>query len=383
MRKPWRGCLSRCSRTCLGCSIAGVKLVTTGRNAATHNPSRSAPIDETRLLPVLTVVPWLSMGLLLVGWLLFPATLTGVMYLPLLLSVVLLGLPHGALDHLVPTRLGWPWAQRLRPVLLYNLAYAALSALLLLAWPTLPVLAFWVFLVVSLLHWGQGDLHFLEASLGRARAGWWSAPLTVIARGSLPILVPLLVFPDWFQRLLTGAASVFGADAPKTLLPGLWSTWLTALLILALTAYLLDTFSSSPRALLELGEAGLLLLLFTTVPPPLAIGSYFTLWHSWRHLGRLRALFDPIGVAGSAVGTMRIEQFALLFVPITLLALLLLGGLYAWAAPRIHDLERFAALYLALIAALTGPHALLVALMDFKSVGSAIAPKNAPAAPTP
>jgi len=315
----------------------------------------------------LLVVPWVSMGLLLAGWLLFPATLTQFMYLPLMLSVVLLGLPHGALDHLVPTRLGWAWAQRLGLVVLYNLVYAGVAALLLLAWPTLPLLAFWSFLAVSLLHWGQGDLHFLEASLGRTRSGWWSAPLTILARGSLPILVPLLVFPDWFQRLLQGATRSFGANAtPHALGSGVGSGWLLAALCLVLVGYAVDTLRSSPRPLLELGEAGLLLLLFTTVPPPLAIGSYFTLWHSWRHLGRLRALFRPAGVT-SAAGFAR---FALLFIPITVLALLLLGGLYAWAASRIHDAERFTALYLALIAALTGPHALLVALMDFKRVGS-------------
>ena len=312
----------------------------------------------------LLVVPLVSMGFVLIGWLLFPATLTHFMYLPLLLSVLLLGLPHGALDHLVPTQMGWAWAQRLSPVLLYNLLYAGVAALLLLTWSTLPLLAFWSFLAVSLLHWGQGDLHFLEASLGRTREGWWSAPLTTLARGSLPILVPLLVFPDSFQRLLLGATSIFRPSAmPQVLWSEIWSGWLLSALCLVLIGYAIDTFRSSPKPLLELGEAGLLLLLFTTVPPPLAIGSYFTLWHSWRHLGRLRALFGPAGGASSAA---ELGRFALLFVPITVLALLLLGGLYVWAASRIHDVERFAALYLALIAALTAPHALLVALMDFK-----------------
>ena len=310
----------------------------------------------------LLAVPWLGMSLLLVGWLLFPDTLTQSMYLPLLLSVVLLGLPHGALDHLVPTRLGWAWAQTLRPVVLYNMVYLGVAALLLLTWAVLPSLAFWGFLVVSLLHWGQGDLHFLEASLGRTRSGWWSAPLTLLARGSLPILVPLLVFPEWFQRLLMGAASVFGADAtPGALLPGAWPGVLTAALSLVLVGYAVDTFKNSSRPLLELGEAALLLLLFTTVPPPLAIGSYFALWHSWRHLDRLRSLFYP---AADAKSVWNAGRFVLLFVPITVLALFLLGGLYAWLAARVYDVERFSALYLALIAALTGPHALLVALMD-------------------
>ncbi len=334
----------------------------------------------------LLVVPWLSLGTLLMGWLLFPTTLTHFMYLPLLLSVVLLGLPHGALDHLIPTRMGWAWAQRLGPVLLYNLLYASVAALLLLTWSTLPLLAFWSFLGVSLLHWGQGDLHFLEVSLGRTRAGWWSAPLTTLARGSLPILVPLLAFPDSFQRLLLGASHIFSVDAvPQALWSGVWPGGLLAALCLVLTGYAVDTLRSSPRPLLELGEAGFLLLLFITVPPPLAIGSYFTLWHSWRHLGRLRALFHPAHPAHPAAGVPSAAgfgRFALLFVPITVLALLLLGGLYQWAALRIHDVERFAALYLALISALTGPHALLVALMDFRQVGVGRVTRSAHEVPT-
>jgi len=346
-----------------------------------HKDQSSGVLEPAQSL---LVVPWVSMGLLLTGWLLFPTTLTHFMYLPLLLSVVLLGLPHGALDHLVPTRMGWAWAQRLGPVLLYNLLYAGVAALLLLTWSTLPLLAFWSFLAVSLLHWGQGDLHFLEASLGRTREGWWSAPLTLLARGSLPILVPLLVFPDWFQRLLQGATRIFSPDAlPHALLSGVWPGGLLVALGLVLTGYAVDTFRSSPRPLLELGEAGLLLLLFTTVPPPLAIGGYFTLWHSWRHLGRLQALFHPLQPAGGTPPAAGFGRFALLFVPITVLALLLLGGLYAWAAPQIHDAERFAALYLALIAALTGPHALLVALMDFRRVGLGRATRSAREAPTP
>ena len=350
-------------------TLETIPLETAPLETMTPREQSSGVLEPARAL---LVVPWVSMGLLLTGWLLFPATLTHFMYLPLLLSVVLLGLPHGALDHLVPTRMGWAWAQRLGPVLLYNLVYAGIAALLLLTWPTLPLLAFWSFLAVSLLHWGQGDLHFLEASLGRTRDGWWSAPLTTLARGSLPILVPLLVFPDWFQRLLLGATRIFDANAmPQALWSRVWPGWLLAILCLVLTGYAVDTFRSSPKPLLELGEVGLLLLLFTTVPPPLTIGSYFTLWHSWRHLGRLRALFHPTGMfhpAGGVQSAAGFGRFALLFVPITVLALLLLGGLYAWAALRIHDAERFAALYLALIAALTGPHALLVALMDFKRV---------------
>jgi Brp/Blh family beta-carotene 15,15'-monooxygenase len=122
------------------------------------------------------------------------------------------------------------------------------------------------------------------------------------------------------------------------------------------------------QPLQELGETGLLLAVFAVVPAPLSIGIYFSLWHAWRHLGRLLEL--PVGreasgrevSSGREAATARVLRLALL--PITLVALGLLAALYFWAAPSVQNTETFAALYLALIAALTLPHALLVAVMD-------------------
>lgn len=318
---------------------------------------------RTAPLP-LTLIPWSSMALLLVLWLLFPQSLTRLMYLPLLVSTVLLGIPHGALDHLIPTRLGWRWGQRLGAVALYIAAYALLAALTLGLWWLLPRAAFWGFVLLSCLHWGHGDLHYLETVQGRRRClGRWSAAVTLLARGSLPILVPLLAFPEWFGRLASGVAQAFGqAEATLTVTAPLLSppvfTGLAVAVGVILLAYVADTVRSSRIPLTELAETGLLLLTFLVVPAPLSIGIYFTLWHAWRHLGRLLGL-QPV----AARPLLRLGRDLL---PISLVALALLGGLYLWAAPQVDNLETFAALYLALIAALTLPHALLVAVMDSK-----------------
>lgn len=313
----------------------------------------------------LTLVPWSSMALLLVLWLLFPQSLTALMYLPLLISTVLLGIPHGALDHLIPTRLGWRWGQRLGAVLLYIAAYALLAALTLGLWWVAPLAAFWGFLLLSCLHWGHGDLHYLETVQGRRRGlGRWSAAVTLLARGSLPILVPLLAFPEWFGRLASGVGQAFGQSAA---LPAATSALLSppafyglaAVVSVILLAYVADTLRSSRVPHTELAETALLLLVFLVVPAPLSIGIYFPLWHAWRHLGRLLTL-QPAPSARPVV------RLGLDLLPISLVALTLLGGLYLWAAPQVQDLETFAALYLALIAALTLPHALLVAVMDVK-----------------
>ncbi|MFC4455350.1 Brp/Blh family beta-carotene 15,15'-dioxygenase [Deinococcus sonorensis] len=322
--------------------------------------------DAAALPWAMLLLPWTSATGLLLAWWSWPDLLARQLFLPLLLSVLLFGLPHGALDHLVPGRLGWRWGRRPLPVLGYCLGYAGVAGLDLLAWRVAPLPALWVFLVVSALHWGQGDLHVLEVRLGRRRPAWWSAPLAIVARGSLPIVVPLLAWTGEFDRLARGAALAFGAtvSAAPLLGPGV-RTLLTAGLTALLVLYVLDTWRAAAprRAGLELGEAALLLVLFLTVPAPLSIGVYFTLWHAWRHLGRLCALGpDPAGAAPRS-RTLRLARDLL---PITLAALALLGGLFLWAAPRVETVETFTALYLALIAALTLPHALLVALMDLR-----------------
>ncbi|WP_407572432.1 Brp/Blh family beta-carotene 15,15'-dioxygenase [Deinococcus altitudinis] len=316
--------------------------------------------------PLLVVVPWVSLLALLAGWLLAPAALERLTYLPLLFSTVLFGIPHGALDHLVPGRLGWAWSRRPGRVWLYVLGYALLAAATLRLWQLAPDVVFWGFLLVSLLHWGQGDLHYLEAVQGRRRTGSWSAPLTLLARGSLPILLPLLVFPEWFARLAAGVHQVFGLPAATgPLLTEAQAGALAAGLAALLLAYVADTLVSSRHPLQELGETGLLLAAFAVVPAPLSIGIYFSLWHAWRHLGRLLEL--PVGRKAGPdrrTATARTLRLTLDLLPITLVALGLLAALYFCAAPRVQNTETFAALYLALIAALTLPHALLVALMD-------------------
>ncbi|GBF06040.1 hypothetical protein DAERI_070038 [Deinococcus aerius] len=76
----------------------------------------------------LVALPWGAVAGLLLAWNLAPGWLSQYAFVPLLLSVVLFGLPHGALDHLVPGRLGW--GRRPLPVLLsYLIGLLGLVAL--------------------------------------------------------------------------------------------------------------------------------------------------------------------------------------------------------------------------------------------------------------
>ena len=231
-------------------------------------------------------------------------------------------------------------------------------------WTLWPVVAYWGFLLTSALHWGHGDLDFLERRLGRART--WHSGATLLLRGSLPIAVPFLAFPEAYERLARSAARAFHAPLPAGPLGASLFQGLTVAFVVVLIVSVVDTLNSAASrraAVTELAEVALLLLVFVQVPAELSIGLYFTLWHSWRHLRRLLELncgplrLRPVSVEG-------LRRLALDLTPITLAALLMLGGLFLWSAPRLQSAEDLTALYLALIAALTLPHALLLGLMD-------------------
>ncbi|PSP96029.1 beta-carotene 15,15'-monooxygenase, partial [Halobacteriales archaeon QS_1_68_44] len=80
-------------------------------------------------------------------------------YLPLAASVVVLGVPHGAVDYLVPARLGdHSLAASMALVgVLYLLVGGAYAAL----WFLAPLPAAFLFIAVTWFHWGQGDVHTL------------------------------------------------------------------------------------------------------------------------------------------------------------------------------------------------------------------------------
>lgn len=59
-----------------------------------------------------------------------------------------------------------------------------------------PRLAFAGFLLKTVLHWGQGDLRFLEIFVGRLRPTRWGVWVTLLVRGAIPVTLPVLAFPE-------------------------------------------------------------------------------------------------------------------------------------------------------------------------------------------
>ncbi|MDZ7705653.1 MAG: Brp/Blh family beta-carotene 15,15'-dioxygenase [Trueperaceae bacterium] len=336
--------------------------------------SRSQNTAALRLVPLTTLVPWFLTTLLLLVHLAAPGIIETYALYPLLLGIILLGLPHGALDHLVPARLGLAWGRRPLGLALYLLAYVGIAALYFALWVWQPLIAFVGFLLATVWHWGQGDMRYLEIFLGRDRPSQWGAGVTLLLRGALPMAVPVLAFPDTAESLYYHAARGLGAQATGLNLshPGIVYP-LVGFLGVLFVLYLVNAVRAAPnRAVLLIDGLELLLLvaLFSLIPAYMAIGAYFIFWHSLRHLARL-LLLRPKDEARLANGEWAkpLRRLTLDLLPITVAAIGLLIGVYFFNAARITSLEGFVALYLVLISALTKPHLLVVAMMDLVPSG--------------
>ena len=336
-------------------------------NAAALAP----PVGARRILVGAVILPSWICVLVLAG--LFALGLRvpeWVQYLPFALSLILFGLPHGAVDHLVPWRLSGRTLRR--SVAGVSLLYLVLVALYLGLWFSLPAAAFALFILLTWFHWGQGDLHALVALISTGRRGPRSLrALTVFVRGGLPMLVPLLAFPEVYREVAASATGVFGSGALDALAPvfepGFRLAAGAAFAAVALLSFYLGYRWSIPRWRVEVAEVALLGAYFSLVPPILAVGLYFCLWHAARHIARLMLLdkgsADALerGRIGPAAG-----RFIRDAAPLTVAALAMLAGLFFVVPGSAGGLSGLLGVYLVLISVLTLPHVVVVSFMDYR-----------------
>ncbi|MCZ2818136.1 Brp/Blh family beta-carotene 15,15'-dioxygenase [Modestobacter sp. VKM Ac-2984] len=265
-----------------------------------------------------------------------------------LVAGLLLGLPHGAVDHLAPAHLlGWG----LPRLGVFALLYGALAAIAYALFQWAPGPALLVFVALSAWHFGTGETAF--ADLRAARPVSQRTAIAVVL-GGVVLLVPLV-------RGTAEAAAVVSAVVPGS--DGVLPPWVPVLVLsLALPAAALLglTLALSGRRL-EALEVLVLLALVVVVPPFAAFGAYFGAWHSVRHLARVIAE-DPANTADLTAGRLGapVRRFAVQAALPTAVVLVVLGVLWSAADGWLG----FVATDLPLLAALTLPHALVVTWLD-------------------
>ena len=291
--------------------------------------------------------------------------------IPLAVSVLLLGLPHGAVDHLVLPRARGESVDR-RALAFVGLLYLVVGGAYAVVWFLTPAVAFALFILVTLLHWGQGDVYALDRFLGADHVDDPAGKVaTLLVRGGAPMLVPLVAFPEQYALVAGWLVGLFDPGAAAALEPAFTPPARASVAVgygLLVAGALVRGYrrASDRRAWrIDAAEVAALIALFVLVPPILAIGLYFTLWHSLRHVLRT-ILVDPVGREALETGQHGrvLTRFVRDSLPLTVAALAIFGGL-ALLVPRTPaggtDLL---ALYLVGIAIVTLPHVVVVTLLD-------------------
>ena len=201
---------------------------------------------------------------------------------PWLVSLAVVGLPHGAADFAVSRR-----AWRGRPLAIAWLAYSVVMAVVLAIFAAAPVTAIVAFTAFSCWHFGT-------AHLDSARSRALVAPRSVaaLARGCLVLAVPLAAWPAATAAVATDLAALAVGRGPATDLFPAAAVRMAGLALAA--ASLVATAAEGMVAIRRPGsrrawhtglvELAVIASLGWCTDPLFSVGLYFLVWHGWRQM---------------------------------------------------------------------------------------------------
>ena len=258
------------------------------------------------------------------------------------------GIPHGALDHLVTLPKSKPTV-----MVLFITVYVLVAAIAVIAILEFNVFGFIFVLLMSAIHFGIGDAAFInEMDRRGVRKAKLPRVMYAVAAGSIPVLIPLVnsastdalaqVNPaliNWhqgFDQEILGGVSGFAVVVIVTLF-----------------------FLHRKRESLDLA---LLLALALIAPPLIAFAVYFGCWHAMRHTARLTLSLES-SQRGYKDGNLRkVFLFAVLPGTPALIGTFVIAGALALLGNEFND--DFFWMALVVVWALTVPHMAVTAKLD-------------------
>jgi Brp/Blh family beta-carotene 15,15'-monooxygenase len=232
--------------------------------------------------------------------------------LPFLLSFLFLGMPHGAMDWVVNQRLRRARGQStgMRGFAWYLALMAAASTALWLA----PVATIVAFLVLTIFHWGLGDIDAVDPK----PRPWGRSTIGVLGRGLVVLGAAFAADPaaSWhpFGLLSNQAANDTGLTIARQCGVGGLAV---GLVLTTICVTLRWRVGERRGAFFDGVEVGLIAVAIAVTDPLFGIGMYFLAVHSWRHSIRLASTSQvlPEGMAGCSLGR-RLGMVHLLALPL-------------------------------------------------------------------
>jgi len=259
-----------------------------------------------------------------------------------------IGIPHGALDHLVTLPKSEP-----KKMALFIAVYVAVAIVAVIGILNFNIVGFIVVLFMSAIHFGIGDAAFIneidKRSEGTKKLSRW---FYIPAAGFTPVFIPLV----------NSASTEALASVNPSLInwhQGLDSQILFTITVFAILAIGVMVFDKRYREALDLI---VLLLLAHLAPPLIAFAVYFGCWHAMRHTARL-TLSLPRCVENIAQGMLR-KAFSNAVIPglPALLGTFVVAGILALSGRDFTD--EFFWMALVIVWALTVPHMAVTAKLD-------------------
>lgn len=267
-----------------------------------------------------------------------------------LIAVIALavGVPHGALDHLVTL-------PKSRPVVmaLFIAIYVLVAVIAVIAILEFNVFGFIFVVLMSATHFGIGDAAFInELDRRGGRKAKLPRFIYAAAAGSIPVLIPLV--------------NNASTDALAQVNPALinWHQGYDQEILFAVSAFAVFAivtlfFRHRKRDSLDLA---LLLALALIAPPLIAFAVYFGCWHAMRHTARLTLTLES-SQRGYAEGNVK-KAFLSAVLPGTpaLVGTFLVAGVLGIMGNEFND--DFFWMALVIVWALTVPHMAVTAKLD-------------------
>jgi len=261
-----------------------------------------------------------------------------------------LGIPHGAVDHLVTLPKAQPLKMAVFVIIYVAIALAAIWAIL--QW---NVWGFIAVVIMSATHFGIGDSAFiselnqLEEKTTLKLPVWAYAP----AAGLLPVVIPLV------NSRSTEALTKVNAELIN------WHYGYTSEIQIAVAA--IATLSAmaliSRKRYRDLLDLSLLATLASVAPPLVAFAVYFGCWHAMRHTARLTSLLPRCLDAYERGNSPRAFVLAVIpGLPALVGTLIFVALLAGFSHNNVSD--TFLWLTLVTIWALTVPHMIVTAKLD-------------------
>ena len=260
-----------------------------------------------------------------------------------------IGIPHGALDHLVTL----PKAQPLK-MAIFVAIYVAIALLAIWAILQWNVWGFIAVVVMSATHFGIGDSAFIS-ELNRLKGIQSHLPIWAYApaAGALPVVIPLVNSrsTDALQKVNSELINWHHGYTSELQIAVAVIATLSALTLLSKKRY---------RDLLDLA---LLAALASIAPPLVAFAVYFGCWHAMRHTARLSSLLPRSLAAYEAGNSWQAFTSAVIpGLPALIGTLIFVALLAGFSHNNVSD--SFLWLTLVTIWALTVPHMMVTAKLD-------------------